>query len=347
MFALEDQDGAPNETAAPPLPLRETLPAPNTRAFVAQFPVAIQVEAQQQDIPESSTPTPLSESEPWYVQQASYLEPFQPTTQQPPAEEQSIFIPVSQPVSQPTNLYYDLDADAEDAPRRIPKESTLLSSEREDDIEDVDIVEDDFGPSDDDLFEAETRELLSDSSFDDFKDDNFESDPSANSFDTGGSDFAVSNAAPPWIPTEAEQIGALLQQIGNQRATNAAHAIRWSLDDAIAAALAHSNRVSSLSIESIEALQNVGVEYGEFDVAAFVTQSFRDSAEPVGSSIDTASGTQPIVNENDLNIAYGLRQQLRSGGDFEISQSYQFRDNDSGILIPEESSCAVLVVRSR
>ena len=82
----------------------------------------------------------------------------------------------------------------------------------------------------------------------------------------------------------------LFDQIRNQRATAAQHEIRWSLNDAIMAALIYSNRVSSLQIESVEELQNVGVQSGPFDVVGFAEHSFRDSTEPVGSTIDTATG---------------------------------------------------------
>ena len=78
----------------------------------------------------------------------------------------------------------------------------------------------------------------------------------------------------------------LFEQIRNQRVTAAQHEIRWSLNDAISAALIYSNRVSSLRIEPIEEYQNVGVQSGRFDVVGFAEQSFRDSTEPVGSTID-------------------------------------------------------------
>ena len=130
----------------------------------------------------------------------------------------------------------------------------------------------------------------------------------------------------------------LFEQIRNQRVTTAEHEIRWSLNDAIMAALIYSNRVSSLRIESIEELQNVGVQSGPFDVVGFAEQSFRDSTEPVGSTIDTATGVQPIIQEQDLNLVYGLRRQLRSGGEFELNQSLQIRDNDSGILVPRDQA---------
>ena len=130
----------------------------------------------------------------------------------------------------------------------------------------------------------------------------------------------------------------LFEQIRNQRATAAQHEIRWSLNDAIMAALIYSNRISSLQIESVEELQNVGVQSGPFDVVGFAEQSFRDSTEPVGSTIDTATGVQAIVQEQDLNLVYGLRRQLRSGGEIELNQSFQVRDNDSGILAPRDQA---------
>ena len=150
--------------------------------------------------------------------------------------------------------------------------------------------------------------------------------------------FSYAPISEPFEDTSAYETALFFDQIQNSKATAAEHQIRWSLNDAIMASLIYSNRVSSLRIESIEELQNVGVESGEFDVVGFVDQSFRNSSEPVGLSIDTASGVQPIVQEEDLNIAYGLRKQLRNGGEVELNQSYQVRDNDSGILVPDDQA---------
>ena len=130
----------------------------------------------------------------------------------------------------------------------------------------------------------------------------------------------------------------LFEQIRNQRVIPAQHEIRWSLNDAISAALIYSNRVSSLRIEPVEELQNVGVQSGPFDVVGFSERSFRDSTEPVGSTIDTATGVQPIIQEQDFNVVYGLRRQLRTGGEVELNQSFQIRDNDSGILVPRDQA---------
>ena len=152
--------------------------------------------------------------------------------------------------------------------------------------------------------------------------------------------WLIDESPPP--PTVSEIPGwtteLLFEQIRNQRVTAAQHEIRWSLNDAISAALIYSNRVSSLRIEPIEEFQNVGVQSGRFDVVGFAEQSFRDSTEPVGNTIDTATGVQPIIQEQDLNLLYGLRRQLRSGGEVELNQSLQIRDNDSGILVPRDQA---------
>ena len=148
----------------------------------------------------------------------------------------------------------------------------------------------------------------------------------------------VPSVGPPPIrsPQEFDTTDQLLNLIGSSRLTSAAHEIRWSLNDAIVAALAHSNQVTSLQIESVEQLQNVGVEVGRFDAAGFIDQSFRDSSEPVGTDIETANGGQSIIQGTDLNVAYGVRKSLQSGGQLELSQSFQLRDDDSGILNPRD-----------
>ena len=123
-------------------------------------------------------------------------------------------------------------------------------------------------------------------------------------------------------------------RISNERLIDG-QPITWSLNDAITAALHYSNRVSSLKIRAAEELQNVGIEFGAFDTRRFIEQRFRDSAEPVGQSFQATAG-QGVINGNDFNIRSGLRRQLRTGGDFEIGNSVQFRNDDSGVLVPND-----------
>ena len=192
----------------------------------------------------------------------------------------------------------------------------------------------------------DVENLLQDASSDDSEpsSDEKDSEPSSDEEDaepwTDEEDAERSADEPERAPPVSDFSGwttdLLFEQIRNQRATAAEHEIRWSLNDAIMAALIYSNRVSSLKIEPIEELQNVGVQSGTFDIVGFAEQSFRDSAEPVGNTIDTATGVQPIIQEQDLNLVYGLRQQLRTGGEIELNQSFQTRDNDSGILMPRD-----------
>ena len=137
------------------------------------------------------------------------------------------------------------------------------------------------------------------------------------------------------VKRQPEEIaGELFTRIRTERLLGG-QPINWSLNDAIAAALHYSNRVSSLKIRAAEELQNVGIEFGAFDTRGFIEQRFRDSAEPVGQSFEAAAGVG-VINGNDFNIRSGLRKQLRSGGDFEIGNSIQYRDNDSGILVPDD-----------
>ena len=137
------------------------------------------------------------------------------------------------------------------------------------------------------------------------------------------------------VKRQPEDIASdLLTRISTERLIEG-EPINWSLNDAIVAALHYSNRVSSLKIRAAEELQNVGIEFGAFDTRQFIEQRFRDSAEPVGQSFEAAPGVG-VINGNDFNIRTGLRKQLRSGGDFEIGNSIQYRSNDSGILVPDD-----------
>ena len=294
---------------------------------------------------------PQSPPQQWDVRQVSFLSPVEtpkpaeplvlgPTTQQPIIETESVLIVPAPARSFEVASLQDQDFESEN-PIKLPTADDGGADqeyvEKSEEIADLLKGEDTDGSFDEDELESIEGDFTT------------PADPGGGDGDESGAPSNSQSFAeapyvqpPNWIPNEAQQISSILQQISNQRVTGAANQIRWSLDDAIMASLVHSNQIASLRIESVEELQNVGVEYGEFDVAAFVEQSFQDSSEPVGSSIDTASGTQPIVQEEDFNIAYGLRRQLRSGGEFEISQSYQIRDNDSGILVPDDQAFARL-----
>ena len=131
-----------------------------------------------------------------------------------------------------------------------------------------------------------------------------------------------------------EIAGDLFSRIGAERLIDG-QPINWSLNDALTAALHYSNQVSSLKIRAAEELQNVGIEFGAFDTRAFIEQRFRDSAEPVGQSFEAVPGVG-VINGNDFNIRSGIRRQLLSGGDFEIGNSIQYRNNDSGVLVPDD-----------
>lgn len=115
--------------------------------------------------------------------------------------------------------------------------------------------------------------------------------------------------------------------------TTATHKVTWSLDDAINAALLYSYQVDSLRIETVENFQQIGVEFGQFDATTFLEQSFRDSNTPVGNNFEVAGPAERIRGEN-LNVQYGLRQELISGGQIELSQTFGTRDDDSGVLSP-------------
>ena len=126
--------------------------------------------------------------------------------------------------------------------------------------------------------------------------------------------------------------------------TTASHTVSWSLDDAINAALLYSYQVDALRIETVENFQQIGVEFGRFDAVSFLEQSFRDSNTPVGNNFEVA-GMADRVRGEAYNFRYGLRQELRSGGQLEIAKSFGTRDDDSGVLNPPDQATSELSLR--
>ncbi len=141
------------------------------------------------------------------------------------------------------------------------------------------------------------------------------------------------------------EIQSLLWSISNQRLIESTEELRWSLDDVIMAVLVYSHQAQALMIEPLESLQDIGVEVGQFDAAAFVETRFLNASRPVGTTFDVA-GTNIRIQERDDNFLYGIRKQTVHGGTIELSQNHQLLDNDSGILNPPNQANSSLNLRA-
>lgn len=147
-----------------------------------------------------------------------------------------------------------------------------------------------------------------------------------------------------FTPLQRESLDEFLARVITLPITTAPHSVTWSLDDAIHAALVYSYSIDELRIKTVEDFQDIGIQYGKFDAVSFFNQSFQDSNTPVGNSFEASADIARIKGEQ-FNFEYGIRRELRSGGQVELSKSFGTRDDNSGVLQPRDQASADLKLR--
>lgn len=146
------------------------------------------------------------------------------------------------------------------------------------------------------------------------------------------------------VTASGEDLYDFLNRVTSQPIMTAAVKLNWSLDDAINAALLYSHQIQGLRIATLESYQDIGVAFGEFDTVSFFEQNFRDSNAPVGNS-NESDGSVARIKGEEFDFQYGIRQQLLSGGEIEISKQFGTRDDNSGILTPRDQASDGLNLR--
>jgi len=149
--------------------------------------------------------------------------------------------------------------------------------------------------------------------------------------------------SPTTFALEQTSLEQFLGQVTSLTITTAPVTLRWSLDDAINAALLYSLEIDELNIASLENFQDIGIQFGGFDTVSFFEQSFRDSNTPVGNNFEAQQGVGRIKGE-EFNFKYGVRQKLLGGGEIELSKSFGTRDDNSGVLNPRDQANSQLAL---
>lgn len=139
-------------------------------------------------------------------------------------------------------------------------------------------------------------------------------------------------------------ITSFIQRIGSAQLTHATHQLNWSLDDALNAALVYSNEAHRLQLGRLASYQDVGIRTGRFDVTAFFRANYIDSSTPVGNTFQAIGAIDRIRGE-EFTSSHGIRKELVSGGQIEISETNISRDDNSGILQPADQARSVLSLR--
>ena len=145
---------------------------------------------------------------------------------------------------------------------------------------------------------------------------------------------SVSQIEKPWWQAEA-----------SQPVSSTARVIPTSLDDLIQLALINSAKLKIANF--IPQIRRTAVTEAdaEFDWNSFANTMWRDTSDPVGSSLTIGGVGGNRFRDHDLNLDYGLRRKNRVGGQFEMLQQWGYQDNNSTFFIPNDQATTRFVLR--
>jgi len=146
------------------------------------------------------------------------------------------------------------------------------------------------------------------------------------------------------LDSSTQSLRGFLEKVCTEQVTTAPRVLNWSLDDAIQAALLYSFQIDQLRVETLENYQEIGIQFGRFDTLNFFEQTYRDSNSPAGNNFES-NGNVDRVRGEELNLEFGLRKELQSGGQLEIANTFGTNDNDSGTLTPPNQASSGLTLR--
>ena len=144
----------------------------------------------------------------------------------------------------------------------------------------------------------------------------------------------VARMEKPWWQAEA-----------SQPVSSTARVIPTSLDDLIQLALINSAKLKIANF--IPQIRRTAVTEAdaEFDWNSFANTMWRDTSDPVGSSLTIGGVGGNRFRDHDLNLDYGLRRKNRAGGQFEMLQQWGYQDNNSTFFIPNDQATTRFVLR--
>ena len=105
-----------------------------------------------------------------------------------------------------------------------------------------------------------------------------------------------------------------------------------TLESIIVSALSHSPRVQAFRMEPTISQKSVAIESAQFDWLAFAETNWDDLSDPVGNELTT--GGSPQFRDNKFSFQSGLRRRTRQGGEWELSETIGWQDNNSRFFVP-------------
>lgn len=120
--------------------------------------------------------------------------------------------------------------------------------------------------------------------------------------------------------------------------------IHTTVDDFIQLALMNSAKLKVADFLPNIRKTAVTEAQAAFDWSTFANTMWRDSSDPVGSSL-TVGGTGTRFRDHDLDASLGFRRRLYSGGNVELLNELGYQENNSDFFIPNDQATSRLVLR--
>jgi len=123
--------------------------------------------------------------------------------------------------------------------------------------------------------------------------------------------------------------------------------INVTLNDLLLRALHHSTQIRVFSDLPLIRQTMITEAEGKFDIHAFVEAKYAEINEPIGSSLRTGEDTETRFKEHAWQAEVGLRRNIVTGGEIEISQQFIGKDNNSRFFQPHDQGESRLMLTLR
>ncbi len=160
----------------------------------------------------------------------------------------------------------------------------------------------------------------------------------------------VATTAPPSLPAStgsqpaggAADLGAWWDSLIGSPLRPSQQVKPISIASLIGSALTFSSRVQVLSASPLISDTAIIEADSEFDWAAFMETSWKDTNEPVGNTLTT--GGPPRFLDEYARYRVGGRHKLGTGGQFEVGQEYGYQRSNSLFFVPNDQGTARLTL---
>ena len=122
--------------------------------------------------------------------------------------------------------------------------------------------------------------------------------------------------------------------------------LQVSLDGLIQRALTNSPHIQVAATEPHIRNAVLLEESSRFDWRSFLESTYDDQNEPVGNTL-TLGNDATRLSQQQWSAEGGIRRQTRTGGEFELSQSFSTLQNNSIFLVPEDQGNSRIVLNYR